>query len=142
LQGGKITKFDLHKKDAWIAIARQFIKFGIVGVSNTLISLAIYYIFVFISKDLYNVGYTVGFVVSVLNAYFWNNKFVFKKSQEGNTKPLIKTFISYGSTFLLGMVLLNVMVKHFGISEYIAPIINLLITIPINFLLNKFWAFK
>jgi putative flippase GtrA len=112
-----------------------------VGVSNTLISLAIYYIFVFISKDLYNVGYTVGFVVSVLNAYFWNNKFVFKKSQEGNTKPLIKTFISYGSTFLLGMVLLNVMVKHFGISEYIAPIINLLITIPINFLLNKFWVF-
>jgi putative flippase GtrA len=125
-----------------ITIARQFIKFGIVGVSNTLISLAIYYTFIFISKDLYNVGYTVGFVVSVLNAYFWNNKFVFKKSEEGNTKPLIKTFISYGSTFLLGMVLLNVMVKHLGISEYIAPIINLLITIPINFLLNRFWAFK
>ena len=142
LQGGKITKFNFHDRSTWNAIIRQFIKFGIVGVSNTLISLAIYYIFIFISKDLYNVGYTVGFVVSVLNAYFWNNKFVFKKSGKGNTKPLIKTFMPYGSTFLLGMVLLNVMVKHLEISEFIAPIINLLITIPINFLLNRFWAFK
>ena len=29
-----------------------------------------------------------------------------------------------------------------GVSEYVAPIINLLVTVPLNFLLNKFWAFK
>jgi len=121
---------------------RQFIKFGLVGVSNTLISLAIYYTFVLISKDLYIVGNTVGFVVSVLNAYFWNNKYVFKKSQKGNAKPLLKTFISYGCTFLLGTGLLYLMVDIIGISEFIAPIINLIITIPINFLMNRFWAFK
>jgi len=142
LQGGKTTKFDFHNRSTWNAIIRQFIKFGIVGVSNTLISLAIYYIFLFISKELYLVGYTAGFVVSVLNAYFWNNKYVFKKSEKGNTKPLIKTFIAYGSTFLLGIVLLKVMVDFLGISKFIAPIINLLVTIPINFLLNKFWAFR
>lgn len=135
--GGKIKS----KQDLW-NILKQFIKFGMVGVSNTVISLAIYYVFVFISKDLYIVGNTVGFFVSVLNSYYWNNKYVFKKTEAGNTKPLIRTFISYGSTFLLGTALLFVMVHYLNISEMIAPLINLLVTIPINFLLNKFWAFK
>ena len=28
-----------------------------------------------------------------------------------------------------------------GISQYLGPVINLLITIPLNFILNKLWAF-
>ncbi|MEG1427560.1 MAG: GtrA family protein [Oscillospiraceae bacterium] len=123
-------------------IITQFIKFGIVGLSNTGISLAIYYVFIFINKDLYIVGNTVGFFVSVLNAYYWNHKYVFKSGQKGHFKPLLKTFTAYGSTFLLSTVLLYVMVNLLHISEIIAPLLNLLITIPLNFLLNKFWAMK
>jgi len=137
-----LSKLNIHSKSDLLKIVKQFIKFGIVGVSNTAISLAIYYIFIFISKDLYIVGNTVGFVVSVLNAYYWNNRYVFKKTEKGNTKPLIKTFIAYGSTFLLGTVFLYVMVDCWSISETIAPLINLLATVPLNFLLNKFWTFK
>lgn len=120
---------------------KQFIKFGLVGVSNTLISLGTYYLLYFFEVN-YLIANTVGFIVSVLNSYYWNNKYVFKKTQEGYLKPLIKTFLSYGSTFLLSTVLLFVMVQYFGISEIIAPIITLVITIPLNFFMNKFWAFK
>lgn len=123
-------------------LLKQFVKFGIVGVSNTLISLGIYYLFVYINNDWYIWGNTVGFVVSVLNAYYWNNKYVFKKSSKDNIKPLLKTYICYGSTFILGTVLLYVMVHYLSISTLIAPLINLVITIPINFFLNKIWAFK
>ena len=28
------------------------------------------------------------------------------------------------------------------VSEFVAPIINLLISVPINFVINKFWAFR
>jgi putative flippase GtrA len=28
------------------------------------------------------------------------------------------------------------------INKYIAPIINLVIAVPINFVMNKFWAYK
>lgn len=121
---------------------KQFIKFGIVGVSNTAISLGIYYLFTYIDKDWYLIGNTVGFFVSVVNAYYWNNKYVFHKTQQGNTKPFLKTLICYGSTFLLGTGLLFVMVHLWNISEVVAPLLNLLITIPLNFLLNKFWALK
>ena len=56
---------------------------------------------------------------------------------------LIKTFIAYGSTgIVLASVLLYVWVDILHISEYVAPLINLVITIPLNFVLNKLWAFK
>jgi len=29
-----------------------------------------------------------------------------------------------------------------GISKFLAPLISLLITVPVNFLMNKFWTFK
>ncbi len=121
---------------------RQFIKFGLVGVSNSLVSLAIYYLFIFINPNLYIVGNTVGYFVSILNAYFWNNKFVFTKKEETPMRSFVKTFASYGITFVIQTALLYIMVDILKISDIIAPLINILITLPINFLLNKLWAFK
>lgn len=119
----------------------QFIKFGMVGASNTLISLLIYYILIYFNIN-YVIASTVGFIVSVLNSYYWNNKYVFNKSDDGNLKSLIKTFVSYGATFVLSTILLIIMVDYLSISQILAPILNLVITIPLNFVLNKFWAFK
>lgn len=140
-----LAKMGIHNREEFFTVLWQFIKFGIVGVSNTLISLAIYYIFVFISKDLYLWGQVVGWVVSVFNAFFWNNKYVFRSEKTGFRavlKRLLKTYLTYGATFLLTTVLLYLEVDVWHMSELIAPLINLLISIPLNFLLNKFWAFK
>lgn len=120
---------------------KQFIKFGLVGISNTLISLVTYYFLFFLGVN-YLIANATGFVVSVLNSYYWNNKYVFCKTKKGHLIPLIKTFMSYGFTFILSTGLLFVMVQYAKISEIIAPIATLIITIPINFFMNKFWAFK
>lgn len=127
------TKFDLI----------QFIKFGLVGISNTAISLGIYYVFVFIDKRLYLAGSVVGFIISVLNSFYWNNKYVFKtEGQKGWLKRLFKTYLSYGVTTLLSTVLLYLEVEQLGINEKIAPLVNMAITVPLNFIINKIWAFK
>lgn len=128
-------------KEKFSDLIKQFIKFGIVGLSNTFISLVIYYILIFFKIN-YIAANTFAFIVSVLNAYYWNNKFVFRKSVNGSLRSLIKTFTSYGVTFVLGTMLLIIMINYLNISKVIAPILNLIITIPLNFLLNKFWAFK
>lgn len=128
-----------------LGVAIQFIKFGIVGVSNTLISLAIYYLFVWIDKDLYMWGNIVGWIVSVGNAFYWNNKYVFKTQNASwmdTFRRILKTYLSYGGTFLLSTALLYLEVNFWSVSEWLAPVINLLITIPLNFVLNKLWAFK
>lgn len=119
----------------------QFVKFCLVGLSNTAISLIVYYVFVFINKDLYMIGNAVGFVVSVLNSYFWNSKFVFKKDNE-RIKTIIKTFLAYGTNLIIGSLLLFVFVEVCNMSEFVAPLLNLVITIPLNYVLNKFWVMK
>lgn len=120
----------------------QFIKFGIVGVSNTLISLLVYYVFLFIDPELYLVGNAVGFIVSTFNAYFWNNKFVFKKGKrEKNISVIIKTYVSYGFSFFVSEGLMYVLVDILSVPKVIAPIAILFVTIPLNFLLNKLWVY-
>lgn len=57
-------------------------------------------------------------------------------------KRLGKTYISYGGTSILSNVLLWVEVAFFGVSRAIAPIVNLLVTIPLNFVINKLWTFR
>ena len=131
----------------------QFIKFGIVGVSNTLISYILYVAVLLLLKQaniLQNVNYLVAqfvaFVLSVLWSFYWNNRMVFvlEENQTRNIwKALLKTYISYSFTgIFLNSALLVLWVQVFHISEFIAPIINLLVSVPLNFIINKFWAFK
>jgi putative flippase GtrA len=131
----------------------QFVKFGIVGLSNTILSYLIYagvlYLFEnngWLPKYDYLVASVLAFILSVLWSFFWNSRKVFVV-EEGEKRAwfpaLIKTYVAYSFTGLfLGNVLLIMWVKGFHISKYIAPLINLVVTIPINFVINKFWAFK
>ena len=126
-------------------IVQQFIKFGLIGVSNTGIALFIYYIFVWFEKSLYQLGNVIGWLVSVAWSCYWNNRFVFTQEQNNfkqMLKRLLKSYVSYGSTFLLSVILLHVEIEWWKMSEKIAPIANLLLTIPLNFILSKYWTFR
>jgi len=130
------------KATSFKKLITQFFKFGIVGISNTLISLAAYYILVYFGIN-YLIANGVGFILSVLNSVFWNSKCVFKDKEEHNVFHAFgKVFISYGISFLLSSVLMYLFVQIFHMSKYLAPILRLVFTIPLNFLMNKLWAFK
>jgi len=116
----------------------QFIKFGFVGIGNTIITFIVYYILIFFSVP-YSIANIIGYTVGILNSYFWNSKYVFKTS--GN-KVFVKTFISYSITIVISTLSLYIIIDMCEVSKYIAPIINILIITPINFMLNKYWAFK
>lgn len=58
-------------------------------------------------------------------------------------KALVRTYISYSFTGLfLNSALMVLWVDVLHISEFLAPVFNLLMSVPVNFLINKFWAFK
>lgn len=138
-------KLGIHNMQEFWQFLWQFVKFGVVGVSNTLISLAVYYIFVAINPELYLWGGFAGWIVSVANAFFWGNKVVFQSKSNAKKdvlKRLLRSYLSYGATFLLSQLLLVLEIQYWGVSEWLAPIINLVLTIPLNFLINKFWTFK
>ena len=64
---------------------KQFIRFGLVGVSNTVIGYIIYALSlkglrlfnIFPSCDIY-IAQFIMFVLSVAWSFYWNNRFVFK----------------------------------------------------------------
>ncbi len=135
------------------AVFMQFIKFGMVGLSNTIISYVLYLfsLLIFQALDIlpnsnYLIAQIIGFVLSVLWSFYWNNRFVFTTTAEQTRvwwKALLKTYISYSFTGLfLNSILILFWVQVCQISEYIAPIINLLISVPLNFIINKLWAFR
>lgn len=131
-------------EDHWEEIMR-FVRFGFVGLSNTFISYVIYLIGIALGMN-YLLASILGFVVSVVNAFYWNNKYVFE-AEQGPFSVLVsrfvKTFLSYAGTGLVfANILLVIQVQYLGLSEVVAPLINLLITIPLNYVLNKLWAFS
>ena len=130
---------------------KQFIKFGIVGITNTLIAYVfnIGTLYLLRNKEWeydYIVANIVSFLLSVLWSFIWNNRYVFK-AKEGEIRSigraLLKTYISYAFTgIVLNNFLLYIWVGKLGISKLIAPLFNPIITLSVNFLLSKFWIFK
>lgn len=127
----------------------QFLRFGMVGLSNTLIAYALNIAALTVLRKYelswdYIAANTISFFLSVAWSFFWNNRLVFKSSKEDSIwKKLVKTYLSYALT---GIVLSNILswlwIEKLNISKYIAPLLNLILTVPVNFALNKFWAFK
>lgn len=129
----------------------QFVKFCIVGLSNTAVAYFLNIAILIMLKDAqwrwdYIFANVSSFTISIFWSFFWNNKYVFKEKpdeQRNKWKALGKTFLSYGFTgYILSSILLFVLVDMFEISKYIAPLLTLIITVPVNFLLNKLWAFR
>lgn len=144
----------------------QFIKFCFVGVSNTLISYGIdmlcYYI-LFVNLSFAGLSGTLGklhiacppdrakvivitiiaFTISVTNSFFWNNRFVFVGERTGTEKirVYLKTVLCYGFTGILLSPYLKILLTERGVPYWFSAIITLVITVPINYLLNKFWAY-
>ena len=137
-----LEKLGVQNRSELLSLLWQFIKFGIIGASNTIVSTSIYYLFIWMDPKLYFVGNVVGWIVSVFNSFYWNNRFVFTKSEFSWGQKLLRTYLAYGGSFIVGSITLVVLVSVLGVSEWLAPWINIVITIPLNFVLNKFWAFK
>lgn len=143
--------FRIRAQEKTVDSMTQFVKFGVVGVSNTIIS---YLLNVATLKLLepyhlswdYVAANVVSFILSVLWSFYWNNRFVFAEKEGEKRSPwatLLRTYIAYGFTgILLTNVLSYVWIDLLGISKMVAPVINLVISVPINFLINKLWAFK
>ena len=134
---------------AWI----QFIKFGLVGFMNTILNYIIteggYYILKnHLESNTFalQISQTAGFVITVFISFLINNALVFTKGENEHRNPwltLIKTYIAYSVTGLfLNNALVYVEMNILHMSAVIAPIINLIVDVPINFFLNKLWAYR
>lgn len=118
----------------------QVIKFGITGACSTLISLAFYYLFIFLNMN-YLVANTLSFLCGTVFGYFVNNFWVFKPTKK-RYGTVWKFYVTYITSYLLSQALLILWIDVLSISDKIAPLINLCFTIPFNFFVSRLWVFK
>ena len=144
----------------------QFIKFSLVGLSNTLLSEGIYVILVYFKMHYIPASF-IGFSLSTVNAFYWNSRYVFTAGEKQSPIRLFfRTYLAYLGSYLLSAALLFFWIDLLHISRYmdlpavwctlhglqgfdreffgeaIAAFLNLLITVPLNFFVNKFWAYR
>lgn len=138
-------------KSAGLRLLCQLIKYCLVGASNTVVYYVLYAAIVFLLRDFsweqdYILANVVSFTISILWAFYWNNRYVFKEEDTGKRnkwKALGKCFLSYGFTgYILDNILSYIWIQRLGLTRYLAPLFNLPFTVPVNYLLNKLWAFK
>lgn len=116
-------------------LTKEFIKFLIVGVTNTFSNYIIYLILMKFLNVPYKPAYVIGYALSLVISYFLNVYFTYK------SKPSIKSFlifpISYLPNFLIqyfGVILLVDLMK---LSPSFAPLITTAIALPLTFLLTR-----
>ena len=139
---------------------RQFVKFGIVGLSSTIINLGVLYLMLRLLHGHRYISTSVAFVVSVGNGYYWNKRWTFKQAQE---KAIHKQFTQFVLVNLVGlgldwlvMFLISTPLEHELHSLYAAwpadkiervavlgaQLVATGVIVFWNFFANRFWTFK
>lgn len=118
---------------------QQFIRFCLVGAANTVITLVVYRILLYLSVP-YLIASPIGYACGVINGYLWSTAVVFHKKRDAVN--LIK-FIAVNLVVLgLNTALMYLWVDLLSLPEFPSQLLTLCFTIPSNFILNKVWTFR
>lgn len=129
----------------------QFIKFSLIGISNSIIYYTVeilsYYILLKSNILLSNnhqlkvlVVTIIAFIISVINSYFLNSRYVFHKKK--NSLVFLRMIICYALTGLLLSPFIKILLSMINIPYWIISLFTLILMLPLNFFINKFWAFN
>ncbi len=116
------------------SISREFIRFIFFGGVNSLLTYAIYAFFLFFVA--YAVAYTLSYVLGIFISYFLNARFVF--NEKARLTKALQFPLVYLVQYLLGVALLYILVEIFSFSKLLAPILIVVFTVPITYLLSRF----
>ncbi len=110
-----------------------FARFLISGLFNTGTTYLLYLGFLQIYS--YRIAYTCAFVLGVFISYALNAWFVFRSGV--SIKSLIRFPVAYLAQYVLGLVLVAILVEYADISEWIAPLFAIIVTVPLTFGFSK-----
>ncbi len=112
---------------------RQFIRFGIVGTISSAIHYGIYCLALHFTNA--NIAFTIGYGVGLICNFFLTSYFTF--SSKPSSRKALGFGMSHFINYLLEISLLNLFL-WMNIGKFIAPVLVMIIVVPINFLLLRF----
>jgi putative flippase GtrA len=118
----------------------QFLKFSLVGASNTLISFVLYYILIKLGLH-YIISNVLAYSAGVVNSYILNSTWVFRDNSQPGSKLFKFITVNLGA-LLLSSSLLYLCVDTLGINKIISQVIVTALVLLVNYTGNKLWTFK
>lgn len=119
----------------------QFLKFGIVGVSNTLIAFAVYTVLLKVFGVWYVAASGIGFAVGAVNGFLLNRRWTFREHVGDPLTPVRWAIVqSCGLVCNLGLVYL--FVHGFGMDKLLGQIPATAIVTVLTFIANRAWTFR
>lgn len=116
----------------------QFLKFLLVGISNTVLGYIIFLLFLAFTD--YVISLVFAHIIGVVNSFIWNKYWTFK-SNGSTIHEFIKFNLIYVLYFILNITLLVYFVSNLNISPEVGQLIALPILTIISFLGQKHWSF-
>lgn len=132
---------ELLKKDS------EIIRYLIIGVLTTMVSLGVYYILtltIFDPKKAIELQITniISWIASVTFAYFTNRSFVFQQTQKMSLKEAVNFYLSRLSTLGIDMIMMYILVTLLGFNDKIIKLIVQVVVIVLNYVFSKFFVFN
>lgn len=123
-------------------VTKQFVKFGLVGSSNMLIDISIYWLLTRMFDIYYMLAAVSSFVVAVTWSFYMNRRWTFRHNGSDTSKQYVKFFVVNTIVMILNLSSLFVFVDIFGFYDLAVKLAAAVVFALINFSFNKFWTFK
>jgi len=132
---------DLYKKH------KEIINYLLTGILTTIVSLTVYYAFVFTFLNPDNafqlqIANILSWIAGVTFAYFTNRKFVFESRNKNKIQEATKFVSSRITTLLLDMFIMWLGVISLHFNDKLIKIISQVLVIVGNYVLSKLFVFK
>jgi len=124
-----------------LTVVVQFLKFGIVGVLNTLIAFAVYTILLKGFGVWYILASGIGFVIGAVNGFLLNRRWTFRE-HVGDALTPVRWAIVQSCGLACNLALVYVFVHDAGIDKLIGQIPATAIVVVLTFLANRAWTFR
>jgi putative flippase GtrA len=119
----------------------QFAKFGLVGVSNTLITLLVYTLLVKAFGVWYVAASALGFALGAVNGFLWNRAWTFR-GHVGDALTPVRWFIVQGCGLLVNSGLVFVLVDGAGMGKLPGQAVTTALVTVCTFIANRSWTFR
>ena len=111
----------------------HFYKYLVSGLINTTITYFIYLALLAVFP--YIVAYSITYIIGIILGFILSSKWVFMTKI--NAKIIIAYPIAYMFSYLISCMLLWIFVEKLRFSKQFSPLIILVITVPLMFILTK-----
>jgi len=119
----------------------QFVKFGIVGVSNTLLTFLVYTLLLKVFGVWYIAASAIGFTVGAVNGFLLNRRRTFA-GHVGDALTPVRWAIVQGCGLAINLGLLYVLVHDAGVDKLLAQALATVVVTVTTFLANRAWTFR